>query len=118
MSIEQDALGLLHTASAHPLPREEIVTRLGAALQRNLNYLAYRARRHRQTAYDEVLEQEIEAIASALLYLQQPPPSEARCIDCKAAPRHLDSARCADCQRFADEHWEQFQQHCMHAHGN
>jgi hypothetical protein len=68
---EQAALELLNEVRAHPLPREEVIARLGAALQRNLNYLAYRARRRRSTAYDEVLEQELEAIASAIHYLQQ-----------------------------------------------
>lgn len=68
---EQQALLFTQAARANPLPREEVIIRLGAALRRNLNYLAYRERRGRQTAYDEVLEQELEAIASAICYLQQ-----------------------------------------------
>jgi hypothetical protein len=31
------------------------------------------------------------------------------CIDCQAAPRLEDSARCAACQQLADDHWAQFQ---------
>jgi hypothetical protein len=68
----QAVLALLNEAHAHSLPLDEVVTRLGAALQRNLNYLAYRARRNRRTAYDEALEQESEVIASAIHYLQHP----------------------------------------------
>lgn len=70
MTSEQDALALLNAASTHPLPLDEVIARLGAALQRNLTYLAYRQRRNRRTAYDELLEQELEAIATAIDYLQ------------------------------------------------
>lgn len=105
----QAALVLLNEANAHPLPLDEVLARLGATLQRNLNYLAYRARRNRQTAYDEALEQELEAIACAIHYLQRP-QNEANCIECHQAPRLFDSARCAACQQIADDHWQQFQQ--------
>jgi hypothetical protein len=65
-----DVVGeLLRAASANPLPREEVLARLGAALQRNLNYLHRRARRGTRTAYDEALESDLEAIASAMHYL-------------------------------------------------
>jgi hypothetical protein len=67
----KDVVLLLNAASASPLPRQEVIARLGAALQRNLGYLAYRKRRGRQTAYDAALEQELEAVASAVHYLQQ-----------------------------------------------
>ncbi len=70
MPNEQDSLALLNAASAHPLAIDEVIARLGAALQRRLNYLAYRQRQNRQTAYDEALEGELEALASAIHYLQ------------------------------------------------
>jgi hypothetical protein len=92
--MEDELEQLLQAARANPLSLEEVVVRLGQALRHNLNYLAYRQLRKRQTAYDEVLEQELEAIASALLYLQRP---------------SAQSLFCADCQRITDERWEQFQ---------
>ncbi len=109
MPHEQDALALLNAASSNPLPLDEVVTRLGAAIQRHLNYLAYRQRRNRQTAYDEALEQELEAIASAIHYLQRP-QNGVLCFECRQRPRLFDSARCAACQQIADDHWQQFQQ--------
>jgi hypothetical protein len=66
-----DGVAFLNAVSASPLPREEVIARLGTAIRRHLNDLAHRERRGWQAAYDEVLEQELEAIASAIHSWQQ-----------------------------------------------
>lgn len=66
-----DGVVVLNKARATPLPHEEVLTRLGAALQRNLTYLNRRERWGHPTAYDELLEQEREAIARAIHSVQQ-----------------------------------------------
>lgn len=67
----QETLDLLARAAAHPLSREEVIFRLGALLRRDFNYKQYRRRNGQYTAYDELLEQSMEAVASAVFYLQQ-----------------------------------------------
>ncbi len=68
---EQKALELLSAANANPLPREEVIARLKVAIRRNLTFTHRRDRRGGQSVYDEVVMQELEAIASAIHYLQQ-----------------------------------------------
>ena len=46
-----DVVTLLAEARGHLLPREEVITRLGAVLQRNLQLVTHRERRPRYTAY-------------------------------------------------------------------
>ncbi len=62
---------LLAAARANPLPRDEVIVRLGQLLRRDFNYKAYRRRNGMYTAYDELLEQSMEAVASAVFYLQE-----------------------------------------------
>jgi hypothetical protein len=66
----QEALQLIEAARQHPLAVDEVVVRLGQLLRRDFNYKAYRRRNGQYTAYDEVLEQSMEAVASAIVHLQ------------------------------------------------
>lgn len=59
----------LQAAKASPLTREQVIEHLTASLRRNVNYLARRERRGRQTASDEALERDMEAIARAMVLL-------------------------------------------------
>ena len=58
-------------AAQSPLSREQVIEQLILALRRKLNYLAYREGRGRQTAYDEALSSDVEAIARAIVFLQE-----------------------------------------------
>lgn len=66
-----DIGALVNAASTHPLPIEEVLARLGTAMQLHIAYLARRKRRHIHTPTDVQMEQEIEALASAIHHLQQ-----------------------------------------------
>lgn len=70
----QEALQLEAAARAAPLPRDEVVVRLGALLRRDFNYKSYRWRNGLYTAYDELLEQSMKAVACAIAYLQEGQP--------------------------------------------
>lgn len=69
--LDNPVLKLIEAAKASPLTREEVIEQLTANLRRSASYLAYRERRHRQTAYDETLEADMEAIARAIVFLQE-----------------------------------------------
>ena len=60
----------LNAASTHPLPIDEVLARLGTAIQLHIAYLARRERRHIHTPTDVQMEQEIEGLASAIHHLQ------------------------------------------------
>jgi hypothetical protein len=66
-----DVVAVLNAARDNPLPREEVLARLGEALQRHLSYWTYRQRRGVHTPYVDALKSDIEAIANAIHYLQQ-----------------------------------------------
>lgn len=57
-------------AAHSSLSREQTIEQLVLALRRQLQYLAYRERQSRQTAYDEVAQQDVEALARAIHLLQ------------------------------------------------
>lgn len=60
------------TDAAHsPLSREQVIEQLTLALRRQLQYLAYREQRGRQTPYDEVAHSDVEALARAIHLLQE-----------------------------------------------
>lgn len=67
----QEALELIEAARKTPLAKDEVVVRLGKLLRRDFNYKAYRRRNGQYTAYDEVLEESMEAVASAIVHLQE-----------------------------------------------
>jgi hypothetical protein len=71
MRTTTDVVAFLNAASANPLPKEEVIARLGEALRRNLSYWTYRQRRGVHTPYLDALESEMEAIASAIYDLQK-----------------------------------------------
>ena len=58
-------------AHASSMTPAEVIEQLTASLRRNVIYLARRERLHRQTVYDEVLERDVEAIARAIVLLQE-----------------------------------------------
>ena len=62
---------LIADAAHSPLSREQTIELLVLALRRQLQYLAYREQRGRQTAYDEVAQQDVEALARAIHLLQE-----------------------------------------------
>lgn len=62
---------MLTVARASPMTPAEVIEQLTASLRRNVAYLARRERLHRQTAYDEALERDVEAIACAIVLLQE-----------------------------------------------
>jgi hypothetical protein len=62
---------LIADAAHSPLSREQVIEQLTFALRRQLQYLSYRARRGRQTAYDEVAHSDAEALARAIYLLQE-----------------------------------------------
>lgn len=62
---------LLENARASTMTPAEVIERLTASLRHSVNYLARWERLRRQTAYDEVLEREVEAIARAIVLLQE-----------------------------------------------
>lgn len=62
---------LLENARASSVTPAEVIEQLTASLRRNVTYLARRERLHRQTAYDEMLERDVEAIARAIVLLQE-----------------------------------------------
>lgn len=62
----------LIAAAAHTLLTcEQVIDQLLLALRRDLNYLAYRERRGRQTAYDELKASDVETVARAIHFLQE-----------------------------------------------
>ena len=67
----EKASALIARARQMPLPHDEVIVRLAQLLQRDFNYQDYRRREGLYTAYDELLEQSMEAVASALFYLQE-----------------------------------------------
>jgi hypothetical protein len=62
---------LIADAAHSPLSREQVIEQLALALRRQVQYLAYRERRGRQTAYDEVAHSDVEALARAIYLLQE-----------------------------------------------
>jgi RNase P subunit RPR2 len=62
---------LIADAAHSPLSREQVIEQLILALRRQLQYLSYRQRRGRQTAYDEVASQDVEALTRAIWLLQE-----------------------------------------------
>lgn len=62
---------LIADAAHSPLSREQVIEQLTLALRRQVQYLAYRERRGRQTAYDEVAQADVEALARAIHLLQE-----------------------------------------------
>lgn len=62
---------LIADSAYSPLSREQTIEQLTLALRRQVQYLAYRAQRRHQTAYDEVAQQDIEALARAIHLLQE-----------------------------------------------
>lgn len=60
---------MLADARAAPMRREEIAEQLTLCLRRDVAYLAYRARRRRHTSFDEVKEQDVMALAQAIVLL-------------------------------------------------
>ena len=62
---------LLENARASTMTPAEVIEQLTASLNRNVSYLARRERSHRQTAYDELLARDVEAIARAIVLLQE-----------------------------------------------
>ncbi len=61
---------LIADAAHSPLSREQVIEQLTLALRRQVQYLTYRERRGRQTAYDEIAQQDVEALARAIWLLQ------------------------------------------------
>ncbi|HLW02745.1 MAG TPA: hypothetical protein VKT82_29085 [Ktedonobacterales bacterium] len=61
---------LIAYATHSPLSQEQVTEQLLLALRRQLQYLAYRERRGRQIAYDEVAKRDVEALARAIHLLQ------------------------------------------------
>lgn len=70
---DPDVWPMLERAKTSTMTREEVIERLALSLRRNAGYLAHRERRKRHTAYDEVLEADMEAIARAIVLLQESP---------------------------------------------
>jgi hypothetical protein len=66
-----DVVALVNAASTHPLPVDEVLARLGTAMQLHIAYLARRERRHIHTPTDVQMELEIEGLASAIHHLQR-----------------------------------------------
>jgi hypothetical protein len=62
---------LVADAAHSPLSREAVIEQLALALRRQLHYLSYRERRGRHTSYDEVAQQDVEALARAIYLLQE-----------------------------------------------
>ena len=56
---------LVADATHSPLSREQVIEQVLLALRRQ-QYLTYREQRGRQTAYDEVARQDVEALARAI----------------------------------------------------
>ena len=63
---------LLAEARTSSMTRETVIEQLILSLRRNLSYLARRMRDGRQTAYDEALERDLEAMARAVALLEPP----------------------------------------------
>jgi hypothetical protein len=61
---------LVADAAHSPLSREQVIEQLLLALRRQIHYLSYRERRGRHTAYDEVAELDVAALARAIHLLQ------------------------------------------------
>lgn len=70
MSADPLAQMLAH-AHASTMTRDDVVAQLAKALLRNAAYLARRERRGHRTAYNEVLEADMEAMARAIVLLQE-----------------------------------------------
>ena len=62
---------LIADAAHSPLSPEQTIEQLLLSLRRQLQYLSYRERRGRHTAYDEVAQQDMEALAWAIRLLQE-----------------------------------------------
>jgi hypothetical protein len=61
---------LLADARTSAMTREEATEQVLLFLRRNLHYVARRERRGRRTGYDELLEQDLEAIARMVVLLE------------------------------------------------
>ena len=61
---------LLAEARTSPMTREAVIEQLILSQRRNLSYLARSMRDARQTAYDEMLERDLEAMARAVVLLE------------------------------------------------
>lgn len=62
---------LIADAAHSSLSREQVIEQLTLALRRHLQYVSYRERRGRHTAYDEVAKPDVEALARAIHLLQE-----------------------------------------------
>lgn len=62
---------MLDAARASSMTLADVIEQLTASLRRNVTYLARRERLHRQTVYDEIVERDVEAIARAIVFLQE-----------------------------------------------
>jgi hypothetical protein len=62
---------LLENARDSTMTPAEVIEQLTSSLNRSVSYLARRERSHRQTAYDELLLRDLEAIAHAIVLLQE-----------------------------------------------
>lgn len=69
--LTERVMQMVSAARTSPMTPAEVIEQLTASLRRNVTYLARRERLHRQTVYDEVLERDVEAIARAIVLLQE-----------------------------------------------
>lgn len=64
--LTERVMHLLAAARASAMTPADVIEQLRASLRRHVTSLARRERLHRQTAYDEALERDVEAVAKAI----------------------------------------------------
>lgn len=70
---------MLADARAAPMRREDVIEQLTLCLRRDVAHLAHRARKHRHTPFDDVKEQDLVALAHAIVLLE-PPSAKPRAL--------------------------------------